>query len=118
MLTRYTTTTAHEIIGTKVRNLEYEDIGHIEELVLDMESGTIRYAVLSFGGFLGIGEKLFAVPWKSLQFSESEELFILDANKERLKNVPGFDKDYWPNLSDRTYSSTVHDYYGVPPWWQ
>jgi sporulation protein YlmC with PRC-barrel domain len=109
---------ASDITGTKVRNLEGESIGRIEELVLDADQGTIRYAVLSFGGFLGIGDKLFAVPWKSLQYSDAEEMFILDANKERLKNAPGFDKEHWPNLSDTKYGTTVHDYYGVPPWWQ
>src|SRR5688500_13987496 len=66
MLSRSSVITSNEITGTKVRNLEGENIGHIEELVLDVDTGVIRYAVLSFGGFLGIGDKLFAVPWKSL----------------------------------------------------
>lgn len=107
-----------DITGTRVRNLEGDNIGHIEELVIDMETGAIRYAVLSFGGFLGIGDKLFAVPWKSLQHSASEQLFTLDAHKDRLKDAPGFDKEHWPNFSDTAYGSTVHEYYGVPPWWQ
>jgi len=118
MLTRSSSLRASDITGTKVRNLEGENIGHIEELVLDIDTGTIRYAVLSFGGFLGIGDKLFAVPWKSIQYSEAEEQFILDAHKDRLKNAPGFDKEHWPNLSDVKYGATVHEYYGVPPWWQ
>lgn len=110
--------TASEITGTKVRNLEGEDVGHIEELVLEKDAGTVRYAVLSFGGFLGIGDRLFAVPWSSLQYSAAEEKFILDVHKERLKDAPGFDKDHWPNFSDSKYGTQLHDYYGVPPWWQ
>jgi sporulation protein YlmC with PRC-barrel domain len=118
MLTRSSVMSSDEITGTKVRNLEGENIGKIEEIVLDLDIGMIRYAVMSFGGFLGIGDKLFAVPWKSLQYSDAEGMFILDAHKDRLKNAPGFDKDRWPNLSDTKYGSTVHEYYGVPPWWQ
>jgi len=118
MLTRSTVISASDITGTKVRNLEGENIGRIEEIVLDADAGTIRYAVLSFGGFLGSGDKLFAVPWKSLQYSDAEQMFILDAHKDRLKNAPGFDKDHWPNLSDTKYGSKVHEHYGVPPWWQ
>jgi len=118
MLTHSSVISASTLVGTGVRNLEGENIGHIEELVLDVDSGAIRYAVLSFGGFLGIGDKLFAVPWKSMQYNGAEEMFILDANKERLKNAPGFDKDHWPNFTDAKYGSKVHDHYGVPPWWQ
>jgi len=118
MLKRSSVLSSNDIIGTKVRNLEGENIGHIEELVLDMNSGTIRYAVLSFGGFLGIGDKMFAVPWKSLGYSDAEDMFILDAHKDRLKNAPGFDKDHWPSFTDTKYGATVHEYYGVPPWWQ
>jgi sporulation protein YlmC with PRC-barrel domain len=81
MLTRSSVMPLSDITGTKVRNLEGENIGHIEELVIDTDGGTIRYAVLSFGGFLGIGDKLFAVPWKSLQYSDAEQQFILDAPK-------------------------------------
>ncbi|MEE1919130.1 PRC-barrel domain-containing protein [Pseudomonas asiatica] len=71
------------------------------------------YAVLSFGGFLGMGEKLFAVPWGALRLDTVNKRFVLDADKDRLKNVPGFDKDNWPNMSDPTWGKGIHDYYGT-----
>jgi len=118
MLTKHTVVPAGSITGTKVRNLQGEDLGHIEDLAIEPESGTIRYAVLSFGGFLGIGDKLFAVPWKSLEYSPADDSFVLDAHKDRLKNAPGFDKEHWPNMTDTKWGQKVHEHYGIPPYWQ
>lgn len=95
---------ASKIIGTDVINRQGEKIGDIEDIVLDGK-GTIAYAVVSTGGFLGIGDRLHAVPWQSLQTQTGRSAFILDIDKERLKNAPGFDKKNWPNLSDDKWSS-------------
>jgi hypothetical protein len=83
----------------------------------------VRYAVLAFGGFLGMGEKYFAVPWEALKPAPGQqpgdrEKYVLDIDQERLKNAPGFDKNNWPNMADRSWGEQVHAYYGVTPYWQ
>ncbi|MGH9398305.1 MAG: PRC-barrel domain-containing protein [Terriglobia bacterium] len=89
---------ASTLTGDKVVNLQKEDLGKIEDLMIDLESGRIAYAVLSFGGFLGLGDKLFAIPWSALKIDTVEKQFILNVNKELLKQAPGFAKDHWPNM--------------------
>jgi hypothetical protein len=84
----------------------------IEDLVIDPQTSRVDYAVLSFGGFLGMGDKLFAVPLEAMTLSADEKKFILDVDKERLKNAPGFDKDNWPDGSDRAFGRRVYTYYG------
>jgi sporulation protein YlmC with PRC-barrel domain len=100
------------LTGTTVKNAQGEDLGHIEELMLDMDNGQVAYAVLSFGGILGIGDKLFAVPWNALQVDTRNEKIILDVSKERLEEAPGFDKDNWPRTAEHSWLSDVYDYYG------
>ena len=88
---------ASTIIGEKVINTAGEQLGTIKELIIDPDDGFISYAVLSFGGFLGLGDKLFAIPWEALTLDTEDHAFILDVDKELLKNAPGFDKDHWPD---------------------
>ena len=101
------------ITGTQVVNLKNENIGEIKDLMIDLRSGSIEYVVLSFGGFLGIGDKLFAVPMESFDVDSYHEKFVLDINKERLENAPGFDKDNWPATNDNTFTNSVYQHYGV-----
>ena len=110
---------ARTIEGTTVENAEGKDIGEIKDIMIDLETGYVAYAVLSFGGFLGFGEKLFAIPLEAFQFNtiENEEKLILDVDKERLENAPGFDKDHWPQNPDRTFISSVYTHYGYEPYW-
>lgn len=107
---------ADTLIGNDVYNFEEEDIGDIKEIMLDVSSGNIAYAVLSFGSFLGLGEKLFAVPWSALKLDTENKRFLLNISKDRLQNAPGFDKDNWPNLSDQTWANDIHSYYGIRPY--
>jgi sporulation protein YlmC with PRC-barrel domain len=107
---------ANTLKGNDVYNRQDEDLGDIKEIMLDMASGRVAYAVLSFGGFLGMGEKLFAVPWSALTLDTVNKRFVLDASKERLESAPGFDPDQWPDMADPTWSKEVHDYYGVTPY--
>ncbi len=109
---------ASTIKGDKVRNPQGEDLGKIEELMFDVDTGCIAYAVLSFGGFLGIGDKYFAVPWEALRIAPHEHMFILDVPKERLENAPGFGKDSWPKASNREWLTSVYSYYGYEPYWE
>ena len=103
---------ANTLIGNDVYNLQEEDLGDIKEIMLDMETGEVSYAVLSFGGFLGMGDKLFAVPWSSLKLDTANERFTLDVTKAKLESAPGFDKNDWPDMADTSWQNTVHSYYG------
>jgi sporulation protein YlmC with PRC-barrel domain len=109
---------ASSLSGDRVRNAADEDLGKVQELMIDVPTGRVAYAVLSFGGFLGMGDKLFAVPWDALKLDEDEKEFILDADKERLENAPGFDKDNWPDMADANWRTQIYNYYGTKPYWE
>src|SRR5579885_3668021 len=109
---------ASTLTGDRVRNTAGEDLGKIEEIMIDLESGAVAYAVVSFGGFLGMGDKLFAVPWSALELNADEHEFILDVDKQTLENAPGFDKDNWPDFADTTFGAAVHSHYSEVPYWE
>jgi len=109
---------AGTLAGDRVRNSAGEDLGKIEEIMIDLETRRVAYAVLSYGGFLGMGNKLFAVPWEALRLDEDEHQFILDVDKETLENAPGFDKDNWPDMADPNWGSEVYSHYGYKPYWE
>jgi sporulation protein YlmC with PRC-barrel domain len=109
---------ADTLDGDEVKNPAGESLGKIEHIMLDVASGHIAYAVLSFGGFLGIGEKLFAIPWSALTLDTEDKCFRLSADKERLESAPGFDKDHWPSMADETWARSLHSYYGSQPYWE
>jgi hypothetical protein len=100
------------LIGNDVFNRRGEDLGDIKEIMLDLQSGRVAYAVLSYGGFLGMGEKLFAVPWNALTLDTENHRFTLDVERDRLKDAPGFDPDRWPDMADDTWARGVHAFYG------
>lgn len=109
---------ASTLAGNDVRNSSGEDLGKISEIMIDIPTGRVAYAVLSFGGFLGMGDRLFALPWSILKLDEDEKCFILDVDKQVLKNAPGFDKSNWPDMSDTTWGGTVFSYYHAEPYWE
>ncbi len=108
---------ASTLIRDKVVNLSGEDIGHIEELMVDVTTGRIAYAVLSFGGFMGIGNKLFAQPWAAVPVDEGHKRFVVNITKEALEKMEGFDKDHWPDLNDLEYAVGVYRQWGATPFW-
>jgi sporulation protein YlmC with PRC-barrel domain len=108
---------AATLTGDSVVNAAGEDVGKIEAIMLDVTSGEIGYAVLSFGGFLGMGKKLFALPWCALTLDAVEKRFILDVSKEKLEHAEGFDKDHWPSMADPAWAAQLHAYYNVTPYW-
>lgn len=113
---------ADKIIGANVENPQGKNLGDVKDIVLDSQ-GRVRYAVLAFGGFLGMGEKYFAVPWEALTPAAGQQpgdrnKFVLNIDQERLKNAPGFDKNNWPNMADRQWGEQVYAYYGITPYWQ
>ena len=115
----YGVVSASKIIGETVVNRQNEDLGKIHELVIDAKAGRLAYAVLSSGGFMGMGNKLFAMPWQAFEFASTENKLVLDVSKDKLKAAPGFDKDAkWPDFADRTWGNTIHSYYGQAPYWK
>jgi len=108
---------ADTLTGDKVVNRQKEDLGTIEHLMIDLEKGRVAYAVLSFGGFLGMGDKLFAIPWSALAVDTDARQLILDVDRKVLERAPGFDKDHWPNMADRGWGTEVSSYYGAKPYW-
>lgn len=107
---------ADTLIGNDVYNSQGEDLGDIKEIMLDMRSGRVNYAVLSFGGFLGIADKLFAVPWTALKLDTENKRFVLDVSKDQRESAPGFDQDQWPDMADPTWENKIHSYYGTKPY--
>ncbi len=108
---------ASTLSGDDVVNVAGEDLGTIKDIMLDVAHGQIAYAVLSFGGFLGIGDKLFAVPWQALTLDADNKRFILNVERQRLEKAPGFNKDNWPSMADPQWASQIHAYYGTRPYW-
>jgi sporulation protein YlmC with PRC-barrel domain len=108
---------ASTLEGDKVMCSDGEEVGKIKEIMLDVFSGRIAYAVMSVGGFLGIGDKLLAIPWNALTLDTGRKCFQLSVPSEAVKNAPGFDKDHWPSMADVTWASELHNYYGSAPYW-
>ena len=104
---------ADTLIGNDVYSQDEEDLGDIKEIMLDTSTGKVSYAVLSYGGFLGMGEKLFAVPWEALKLDTDNKRFILNVDSEKLESAPGFDKDDWPNMADEKWADGIHSFYGT-----
>jgi sporulation protein YlmC with PRC-barrel domain len=100
-----------KIIGTDVRNPKGEKIGDVKDIVLD-DKGTVVYAIVSTGGFLGMSDRLHAVPWKALQTNASgKDFFVLDIDKARLATTPGFDSKSWPDFADERWNRENRKHY-------
>jgi sporulation protein YlmC with PRC-barrel domain len=110
------TLSASSLIGDTVRNGAGEKLGEAKELMIDLPTGRIAYAVLSFGGFLGVGDKLFAVPWSALALDEENRQLVLDVSKEVLEAAPGFDKNNWPDMADPVWGRSIYEYYNQTYW--
>lgn len=106
---------ANTLIGDHVHTVQGEHLGDIKEIMLDMRTGKVEYAVLSFGGVFTIGEKLFAVPWSALTLDTVHKRMVLDVEKERFENGPGFDSNNWPNMADPSWIVGIKAYYGTQP---
>jgi sporulation protein YlmC with PRC-barrel domain len=106
---------ANEAVGMQVRNAGGDKLGKVEDIVIGLNRGDIRYVALSFGGFLGIGDKFFAVPWDAVMVhydADSKDFFVMfDVTKEQLKNAPGFDKDHWPDFANEQWAKEVGEFY-------
>jgi sporulation protein YlmC with PRC-barrel domain len=109
---------ATSMLGTNVVNPRGEVLGEIKEIVIDPQEGKVAYAVVASGGFLGIGEKLFAIPFSAFNYNVLNSQYVLDIDKERLKAAPGFDSNHWPTMSDETWNRDMYRYYDRSPYWE
>lgn len=108
---------ASRLDGNSILSSDGDDVGTIKEIMLDVRTGRVAYAVLSSGGFLGIGDKLLAIPWSALTLDTDHKCFRLAATSDQIRNAPGFDKDSWPSMADRQWATSVHQHYGREPYW-
>jgi uncharacterized protein YrrD len=99
--------------GNDVKNAQGENLGHVRDIMLDTVNNRIGYYVLSFGGWLEVGDKLFAIPPEAMKVNMEDKSFILNVDKENLKNAEGFDKDNWPDMADSTFRSNLYSHYGL-----
>jgi sporulation protein YlmC with PRC-barrel domain len=104
---------ADTLMGEDVVNMDEDKLGDIKEIMIDMRSGQVAYAVLAFHGMLGMGEKLFAVPWQALQLDTDKKRFVVNIDKDRLKSAPGFNPDAWPDMDDVNWAAQINTFYGV-----
>jgi sporulation protein YlmC with PRC-barrel domain len=108
---------AATLAGDRVVTKDGEHVGHIEGIMLDVPSGRIAYAVLSAGGFLGMGNTLHAIPWGALTLNVDEKLFLVHISADEIRNAPGFNKDHWPSMADPQWATAIHRYFGREPYW-
>jgi sporulation protein YlmC with PRC-barrel domain len=108
---------SEKVTGTSVENTKGDSLGHIEDIMIDKISGRVGYAVLNYGSFLGMGGKLFALPWDILKYDTRRNAYVVGIPEERLKNAPSFDAGTEPNWSDPQYAKELHDYYGSKADW-
>jgi sporulation protein YlmC with PRC-barrel domain len=108
---------ADTLIGDDVRNGANEKLGTITDIMIDVPTGRVAYAVMSVGGVLGVGAKLFAIPWSAMALDTHGKCFRLNVAKERFEAAPGFDRDHWPTMADQRWAEDVHRFYGAQPYW-
>jgi sporulation protein YlmC with PRC-barrel domain len=108
---------ASSITNKDVVNPAGENLGNVKDVAIDLDEGRIAYAVLSYGGVLGVGDKLFAVPWDALRLDLEKDVFVLNVDKELLRDAPGFDEGAWPTTADRTFVTEVYTYYKHDTYW-
>lgn len=109
---------ADKVEGTKVYNLKGDKLGHIDAVMLDKQRGSVVYAVMSFGGFLGMGEKQHPLPWSTLRYDENQDGYIVNLSKEQLEKAPTFERGGASRLADQTYGESVYKYYDATPYWR
>ncbi len=103
--------------GNRVISPHEEDLGKIIDFIIDVRPGQIAYAILSFGGVLGVGDRLFAVPWNAMELNTDKHAFVINIEKDVLKSAPGFEKDSWPDMSNLDWGERIYAYYGQKPYW-
>jgi hypothetical protein len=107
-----------KVEGTAVYNRGGEKLGSIHTVMIDKVSGKVAYAVMSFGGFLGMGDRYHPLPWNVLTYDTSQGGYVVNLDQNQLKGAPTYGTSETPNWSDRSWGQQVHDYYGTRPYWE
>lgn len=103
--------------GAPVNNYAGQTLAKVDEFVLDFDAGRIAYVIVSIGGFLGVGDKLYAVPWELFSIRPDEHAFYIDVDKQQLIDAPSFDRKSWPDMSDTAWADGIHAHYAQKPYW-
>src|SRR5262245_60483688 len=106
------------LVEYRVKSPQGEDLGKIEEVMIDMETGRVAYAILSFGGLWGLGSKWVPVPWDAVALQPNEKVLLLKIDKEKIEKAPNFEASTLPELANRQWGAVIHTYYGYPPYWE
>jgi hypothetical protein len=109
---------ASTLTGDEIRNFQDEQLGSVHDLMIDCENGRVGYVVMTSGGFLGMGNKLFAIPMSALQVDPGEKCLRMNASKQTFENAQGFDKNNWPDMANRQWERSVHGHFGATPYWE
>lgn len=107
---------SEKVVGTPVYNRQDEHLGSVHSIMLDKVSGQVAYAVMSFGGFLGIGESYHPLPWRVLTYDVNRGGYVVDIDRHKLEGAPNYSANATPDWSDRTYGSRIDEYYGISPY--
>lgn len=105
------------IIGSSVVTPNGESLGDIKDMVVDPRTGRVTYCVVSFGGFMGMRSKLFAIPFNALAYDLTEDEYVLDVSKQRMGATPGFDVNHWPFFADEQWGGQINSFFNTPPYW-
>ena len=104
---------ADSLAGDPVKNLDGDKVADVKNIMIDLTTGQVAYVVLSYGGFLGVGDKYFAVPWAAVRVDQDDKALVIDLDEDVMSNAPGFDKDDWPDFSSHDWNQHVHAHYGL-----
>ena len=108
---------AGKVQGTNVYNTNGDSLGEVYDVMIDKRTGKTVYAVMSFGGFLGMGNRYHPLPWTTLKYDTRQGGYVVGLTKEQLEGAPTFGRDDSPAWGDRTYEQSIHDYYRSTPYW-
>jgi sporulation protein YlmC with PRC-barrel domain len=106
-----------DVVGTSVSGANGDTIGSVEKIMIDKKSGRVAYAVMNFGGFMGLGQSHYPIPWSMLRYDPDAEAYQVDLTEEQLHDAPTLDASNTSSWQDRQYGSRIHDYYGATPYW-
>ncbi len=108
---------AHQVQGTTVYNTALEKLGSVEDVMIDKTSGRIAYAILSFGGFLGIGDRYYPLPWEKLSYDKEMGGYIVDVSRDVLEGAPSYSDEATAGWNDEAWGRGIYTYYGAHPYW-
>ena len=106
-----------KVEGTAVYGANDQKIGSIERVMIDKHTGKVAYAVMTFGGFLGIGDEYRALPWSMLRYNPELDAYELNVTEDQLRNAPALTTGWDTGMINRDWERNVHDYYRASPYW-